>query len=89
MGQPRVWASSGFCRRGEVKEVSACAVVSGRGGLFYSAGISVKGQSCHFGHSQNGDIVTLSISIHDFKTFCQVILPKIESVYIIYTDIYA
>jgi hypothetical protein len=32
-----------------VKEISACTVVSGRVGLSYSTGISVKGWGCHFG----------------------------------------
>jgi hypothetical protein len=32
MVQPQVWVSSGFYGRGESKEVSACAVVSGRVG---------------------------------------------------------
>jgi hypothetical protein len=51
---------------GEVKEVSTCMVVSGKGGAVL-AGISVKGQGCHFAtDSQNGDIITLSVMTRDF-----------------------
>jgi hypothetical protein len=45
---------------GEGKEVSACAVVSGRGGAVLERGNLFKGGAAILADSQNGDIIVLS-----------------------------
>jgi hypothetical protein len=48
---------------GEGKEVSACAVVSGRGGAVLEHGNLFKGGAVILTNSQNGDIIVLSTRI--------------------------
>jgi hypothetical protein len=45
--------------KGEGKEVSACAVVSGRGGAVLERGNLFKGGAAILANSQNGDIIVL------------------------------
>jgi hypothetical protein len=47
---------------GEGKEVSTCAVVSGRGGAVLEQGNLFKGEAAILADSQNGDIIVLSLS---------------------------
>jgi hypothetical protein len=47
---------------GEDKEVSACAVVSGRDGSVLEHGNLFKGGAAILADSQNGDIIVLSIT---------------------------
>jgi hypothetical protein len=44
-------------KKGEVKEVSACAVVSGRDGAVLQHGNLFKGRAAILANSQNGDII--------------------------------
>jgi hypothetical protein len=46
--------------KGEVKEVSACAVVSSRGGAVLECGNLFKGLAAILADSQNGNIIVLS-----------------------------
>jgi hypothetical protein len=60
MAQPRVWASSGFYRRGKVRKLVQVAVVSGRGGAVLELGNLFKGGAAILADSQNGDIIVPS-----------------------------
>jgi hypothetical protein len=49
-----------FIEGGAVKEISACVVVSGRGGAVLEHGNLFKGGAAILVDSQNGDVIVLS-----------------------------
>jgi hypothetical protein len=49
MAQHRLWARRGFYRRGRLRKLAHARKSPVGVGLFYSAGISVKGLGCHLG----------------------------------------
>jgi hypothetical protein len=55
-------------QKGEGKEVSTGAVVSGRGGAVLEHGNLFKGRAAILADSQNGDIIVLSVGSSKAKT---------------------